>query len=69
MVREIKTLREAIRTYRNVKKAELDTGNLFYQGKVSEQYWVDTVYRVLCFPSMDVNWKEISMSKELEKEF
>lgn len=68
-MKEIKTLEEAIKTYKEIIKAEKEHGDLFYAGKIHEQEWNNTVYRVMCFPVYDVNWNEIYMSNEIQKEF
>jgi len=68
-VKEIDNLKEAIDIYYEIVESEEKHGKLFYTGKIDEQAWVDTVYRVMDFPSYDVNWNEISMSSELKKEF
>ncbi len=68
-MQKIKDLEEAISIYNDIVESEEKHGEQFYAGKIDEQTWVDTVYRVMNFPSYDVNWNEISMSKELIKEF
>lgn len=67
--REITNIDEAIKIYSEIVEAENSHGKMFYDGEIDEQVWVDTVYRVLNFPSYDVSWNEISMSEELIKAF
>lgn len=51
---EIKTLDDAINIYQAFVKAKKENGVLFYSGKISEQEWIDSVYRIMNFPSYDV---------------
>ncbi len=68
-VRKIKNLEGAISIYNDIVESEEKHGEQFYAGEIDEQTWGDTVYRVMNSPSYDINWNEISMSKELIKEF
>ncbi|MCU5773014.1 hypothetical protein [Winslowiella arboricola] len=65
--REITDLNTAIEIYSAIVESEHEHGELFYEGKIDEQVWVNTVYRVMAFPSYDVNWSKINMSAELTK--
>lgn len=67
--REITDLNTAVEIYSAIVKSEYEHGELFYEGKIDEQVWVNTVYRVMAFPSYDVNCNKINMSAELTKNF
>lgn len=67
--REITDLNTAVEIYSAIVKSEYEHGELFYEGKIDEQVWVNTVYRVMTFPSYDVNWNKINMSAELTNKF